>query len=177
MKKKSARRVLLFGTYIVMNALLISGCKTQEPVIIPEPVPIKVESPMKIVPVPFPDTGIPGFKFPTPKDTILGWVSSDDQRSINQHAWGIWTGLTMETDQVFNGQKLRVFETWFTPSDITSGSRSLLRHLKTPNQLTHGGAATEGEDAVVGFVKYDPTASAHIVDYNLLSKETLIAML
>ena len=83
----------------------------------------------------------------------------------------------METDQWFVGQKLRVFETWFTPGDIKSGSISTPRPLQTPRQLTHGVAATGGEETVLGFVKYDPTASAHIVDYNLLSKESLNVML
>ena len=37
MKEKQIHKVLLFGTYIVVSALLISGCKTQESAIKPEP--------------------------------------------------------------------------------------------------------------------------------------------
>ena len=34
------------------------------------------------------------------------------------HGWGLWTALTLQTSQVDNGDRLRVFETWYTPQEI-----------------------------------------------------------
>jgi hypothetical protein len=132
-----------------------------------------------IQPVPFPDPGIPGFQFPTPENVIIGWTKTNNQSAINKHAWGIWTGLTMETDQVYTGQRLRVFETWLTPQDILSGGQTTLtpRPLEIPRQLTHSGAPTRGEETILGFVKYDPTAAAHIEKNNLFSKTKLNSLL
>ncbi len=129
-------------------------------------------------PVPLPDPGIPGFQFPTPEETILGWLKTPtNQTAINKHAWGIWTALTMETDQVFDGQKLLVFETWLTPQDIISGGAVTPRPLKIPRQFAHAAVATDGEETILGFVKYDPTATQHIVDDDLFSTTALDALL
>ena len=132
-----------------------------------------------IKPVPLPDPGIPGFKFPTNKYRIRKWIKNNNQTEINKHAWGIWTALTQETDQTYDGQNLRVFETWLTPKDILAGkgNRKTPRPLGRFRQLTHGDSDTGGEETVLGFVKYNPAAARHIIDYNLLSKSTLDAML
>src|SRR5450755_1354895 len=61
-------------------------------------------------PVPLPDPGIPGYKFPEMGDTIVGWTKNNNQQAIDLHAWGLWASLTKESDQVANGQKLLVFE-------------------------------------------------------------------
>src|ERR1017187_1637673 len=68
---------------------------------------------------------VPGFRFPESEATIVNWVyemgtgppadAATAFENMNLHGWGLWTALTMETAQVDNGQKLRVFETWFTP--------------------------------------------------------------
>jgi|CZKI01.1.fsa_nt_gi hypothetical protein len=145
-----------------------------------------------------PNPQVPGFRFPESEATIVNWVyemgngppadAATAFENMNLHGWGLWTALTMETAQVDNGQKLRVFETWFTPqelSDVTNTRlspalpslprpRSALRHF---NQFQHGSdvqeesgsAATEGSETVFGYVKFDPTATDHIVREQLLS--------
>jgi hypothetical protein len=88
-----------------------------------------------------------------------------------------------------NGQALRVFETWFTPQELSTlpssaGAAELLsseRHrsaLLHFNQFQHGSAVQErpmaiGSDTVFGYVKFDPTAAAHIRSEQLLSLSTL----
>jgi len=148
--------------------------------------------------VPLPDPHVPGFHFPESESTIVSWVyemgngSPGDAatafENIHLHGWGIWTALTMETAQVDARQRLRVFETWFTPQELSGGQntplpaallgtarpRSALMHF---NQFQHGSniqegsgsAATEGSETVFGYVKFDPTATDHIVNENLLS--------
>ncbi len=127
----------------------------------------------EITPVPLPNPQIPGFTFPTPENVIVGWTTTNNQTAINKHAWGIWTALTLETDQVFDGQKLLVFETWQTPQDIISGSVLAPRPLEAFRQFGHGTAATAGEETVLGFVKYSPTAAKHVHDFNYLSIQKL----
>lgn len=92
-----------------------------------------------IKPVQLPDPGIPGFTFPTPQDEIIQWTQDNNQTAINQHAWGIWTALTQETKQTFEGQKLRVFETWQTPDQVIAGETTIVepRPLGKLRQLEH----------------------------------------
>lgn len=139
-------------------------------------------------PVPLPDPGIPGYRFPEPEPTILGWAAANDTKAMASHAWGVWTALTMKSGQRYEGQELLVFETWQTPGDLlASPARGLAaaprnpRPLALPHQFFKSArplaAATGGQQTVLGFVKYDPTAARHIQDKNLFSKAALQAML
>ncbi|MCZ6771011.1 MAG: hypothetical protein O7G83_03350 [Proteobacteria bacterium] len=134
--------------------------------------------------VPLPNPGIPGYNFPETEDTIHQWVRANNQHEINLHAWGIWTALTTDSGETFDGQKLLVFETWHTPEDIIAGVKTDDSNRQSPrpvgalNQFTrHTGVAAEGEATVLGFVKYDPTATEHIIKNNLFSKAALNAMI
>ena len=119
--------------------------------------------------VPLPNPHIDGYSFPEPEATILGWVSNHDSSEINLHAWGIWTALTQETNQMYEGQSLRVFETWFTPADIIADSAARNpRPLGPLSQLVPNPSTT-----VEGFVKYDPVATAFTEQNDYLSKATL----
>jgi hypothetical protein len=99
-------------------------------------------------PVPLPDPGIPGYKLPEAEDTIEGWTKTGNRQEVDLHAWGLWTALTKESDQLFNGQKLLVFETWDDPSDLAptpptaAGRRVRIpRRLTVPRQFQHSAAA------------------------------------
>lgn len=136
-------------------------------------------------PVPLPNPGIPGYTFPEPEEKIIGWTEVNDQKAISLHAWGIWTALTTETDEMYDNQKLRVFETWQDPADlIASGAAGtpaaaanvtrMPRRLAQPHQFAHRTArVTANESTVLAFVKYDPTASQHILTNKLFSNAQL----
>jgi hypothetical protein len=145
-------------------------------------------------PVPLPDPKIPGYRFPEAENTIVGWTVDNNQKAMNLHAWGIWTALTQLSDQTFDNQKLRVFETWYDPSDLISPGGAaaaalqprarLPRRLETPRQFEHGGAqsllaapGTHGAQTVLASVKYDPSGSEHILSNNLFSKTQLTTLL
>lgn len=153
-----------------------------------------------IIPVKLPSTGIDNFTYPQDSNVINGWVKTQDDTKIAQHGWGIWTALNTETDQVYQGQKLRVFETWLTPDEmkrmiISQGSNKVLMaenvkegrgSLSNPHQFAHAAAARSKagmlKDAadnarVVGFVKYDPTAAEFTVSNQLLKTSVLKGML
>jgi hypothetical protein len=152
--------------------------------------------------VPLPNPQVPGFNFPESESTIVNWVyemgngapadAATAFENIHVHGWGLWTALTMETAQIDNGQKLRVFETWFTPQELASGPNTasplqVLRPQRTRSALLHfnqfqhgsdvqegsGSAATEGSETVFGYVKFDPTSTDHIVKEQLLSTAAL----
>jgi hypothetical protein len=152
--------------------------------------------------VPLPNPNIAGFNFPESEATLLGWSyalgnntpgSAEAFASLHLHGWGLWAALTMPTSQIDNGERLRVFETWYTPQEmdqIPIGSSpaaltSLTRQrgrMGTFAQFEHGvpsrGArasadVTAGSETVFGYVKFDPTAAAHVVRENLLSAATL----
>lgn len=156
-----------------------------------------------VAPEILPDPFIPGFHFPESEATVTSWITEMTRgrtaagrtaaaEKIFLHGWGLWAALTTETAQVYEGQRLRVFETWLTADDLTEyptlrsvdAVAQLTRRrapLKTIDQLRefdHGtveptqstpGIATPATPRVVGFVKYDPTAAEHIIRQELLS--------
>lgn len=141
-------------------------------------------------PVPLADPGISGYKFPEAEDTIDGWTKAGNQQAVDLHAWGFWTALTKGTDQIFNAQKLLVFETWDDPSDLVptpptaTGRRVRIpQRLTRPKQFQHGAAAqalstAAGQPGAVSVdVKYDPTAADFILNNQLLSAAQLSSYL
>jgi hypothetical protein len=144
-----------------------------------------------IKPVPLPDPKIPGFVFPEKEATILGWVTANDEKAIDAHTWGIWTALTEDSGETFEGQKLRVFETWNTPGDLqdimSHGASAEVgrdpRPLTLLRQLNHSRTGVRalssggGQATVTGFVKYDPSGAEHILKHKLLSATALEALL
>jgi hypothetical protein len=147
-----------------------------------------------------PDPQVPGFHFPESEATVVTWVQQMESgtpaaaaafNNIHVHGWGLWTALTMPTAQVDAGDRLRVFETWYTPQEIDAipkpgtvapaaapRTRAPLRNFV---QFEHGLeprdrallAQTLGSETVFGYVKFDPTAADHVAKQNLLSAATL----
>ena len=156
-----------------------------------------------VVALPLPDPQVPGFHFPEAEATILTWVQQSGSgaasaaaaaNNLYLHGWGLWTALTMQTSQVDGADRLRVFETWYTPQeiDIDPGTVSLSpltlslaprRRATMQNftQFEHGLeprdrellAETAGSETVFGYVKFDPTAASHVISQQLLSTSTL----
>ncbi|MBV8544970.1 MAG: hypothetical protein JO088_09505, partial [Acidobacteria bacterium] len=159
----------------------------------PAAVSALVASPATVVkPVPMPNPHIPGYNFPEPEPTIIGWTQTNNQKAINLHGWGLWTALTEETTP----GGMRVFETWAAPDDLFTASATpspmaveqtprLTHRLKQPRQFEHGGrklllaspAATTNPFSIQVLVKYDPTAATHITTNNLFSASNLTSML
>ena len=147
--------------------------------------------------VPLPDPQIPGFQFPEDEATLVTQVRTAGSggagagaalEQLQQHGWGLWTALTLPTAQADGGGNLLVFETWFTPQEIDGqtgaspaarpGGRAALLNFR---QFAHGleprdrelQAASGGSETVFGYVKFDPTAAAHVRQQRLLSTAAL----
>ncbi len=149
--------------------------------------------------VPLASTGITGFRFPQPAATILSWVKNNNQNAIASHAWGLWAALTQWSDQDFEGQRLRVFETWNDPTDLRTPSGNapqdalspiaplrtprrfaLPRQLEdalNPNLISPLGVNDQTPTENGPSVKYDPEASSWIARHSLLSNSTLKMMI
>ncbi|NGP86997.1 hypothetical protein [Fodinibius halophilus] len=183
------------GTTIGILLLILVSCGTEQS----EKEQSQLLTANEFKAVPMPDKLITGNPFPTDSTTINKWVASSSEvnnletnGNIIGHGWGIWQALTEYTDQENNGQKLRRFETWFTPDDIIAAYKNRekneqvkLHHvkrnrgdLKTPNQFHASMKALPdpGDAGVIGFVKYDPTAAEHIYENDLFYKSTLKKM-
>ncbi len=130
--------------------------------------------PGAIEPAPLPDPQVPGYSFPETEAAIYGWVENGDASSVALHAWGLWAALTAETEQVVDGQNLRVFETWLTPSDIIDDAQDTARDLRPAATLNQHSATSTAVDArITGFVKYDPSASDFAQTNDLFSQAAL----
>jgi hypothetical protein len=149
-------------------------------------------------PVLLPDPGITGFHFPEEESVIDGWIKNNDQQNIYKHAWGIWTALTMNSGEKYNGQNLRVFETWYTTDEIANAIEAKLENkalkiskrgrnvLKDPGQFVHArkrklklrsDIPAADSSRVLGFVKYDPTAAGFTIKNTLYDSLTLQNMI
>ena len=137
----------------------------------------------KVIPAEFPQVSIPGFNFPEDSLAVNNWVRTSNTEKIYQHGWGIWTGLTTETNQYIPGDKrpLRVFETWLTPEEIVDSiknvpvRRSNRANLKTPNQLGHFVSDQETvNDSIHESVSYSPGAASFAINNKIFMATTLL---
>lgn len=178
------------GATVVAFLLLLATCNNTEPSD-PDPNP---STGGDITAVGFPNTGIPGFTFPTDSNTLNGWIYGGDSAELIKHAWGIWTGLTMPTGDSLHGAELRVYETWFTIPEMKAMTSANVTPAEFDEQNTRGERAsvrkptqfghTLGADAdpllsvpIYETIYYDPTGAAHAVSNKLFVKDTLLKML
>jgi hypothetical protein len=200
---------MITAVLAVPMGLLVADCKSDpkpSSYISPSPPrPVDVSVPAGFKPVELPDPKIAGFQFPEPSKTVEGWADSNDVDAMAKHAWGLWTALTMDSGQSFEGEPLRVFETWYTLDDLEdavpleSASRRAPRPLGELEQLARGrekkgGAGPQsttplsnaspgptlrqqtGERELAGFIKFNPPAADHIARNGLISSPRLMEL-
>lgn len=143
-----------------------------------------------VTPQALPET-VSGFNFPEDSLTIYQWLSNRDTESITKHAWGIWAGLTANSDQVYNlSDTLLIYETWLGVSDIATqcangdtlggcvNAKFTREKLDFPNQLTHnfGSSVTSAIQDNPGFyvsVSYDPNAACFATKNLILNQSSI----
>lgn len=177
-------------------ALTLFACKQQNPESDTEVVETQVTA-SSFTAVPMPPSLASGQSFPTDSTAINNWVANsvitdnlETNPDIITHGWDLWDALTSYTDQSNNGQKLRRFETWYTPGDIQAALKSKQANpafrledlarantglMDVPHQ-NHHGMETNSAD-VVGFVKCDPSSANHIYNKELYYFEVLKSMI
>jgi len=167
----------------LVASILLTSCNA----VAPKPEPTKPEA--SIAPIDLPsDVGIVGFSFPESQNTIYSWLYAEDDDSIAKHAWGIWAGLTKETDQSYDGQNLRVFETWLGVKELSDAVGKMDKFagckpvkvtrntLNAPKQFSHAGLTTTPVDtdySILETVSYSPDAACFASQNLIFNKSTL----
>jgi len=174
-------------TCLVFLALLVCSCKEKQKEK-EKPVRDTLETFTyhKITPQEFPAVNIPGFKFPEDSTIINKWIHESKNDAIYLHGWGIWTGLTMPTDQRIPGDTtpLKVYETWLTPEEMINSikgepvRRSNRANLKIPHQFSHSrngrlGKLVSINDSIHESVSYSPAAARFAIDNKIFMATTL----
>jgi len=151
---------------------------------------------------PLPDTLINGDPYPTPPDTINGWINVGgvpDTKAIASHGWSLWAALTTPTETPVAGfTGGRIYNTWLSPQDIqaqsVAGTDGLTATRTAPDFTAPGqfaridgplpasvAAARSGQaaplEAVAESVAYSPSAADHAAQYTLFSQKSLASYL
>lgn len=178
---------LVLSLAAVASAMVLMQCDT-------ETKPL-VEVPEKtiILPAPLPTNIVPGFNFPEDSAVIYSWLNTGDtsfnDSAICAHAWGIWAGLTAETNQSYGGVPLRVYETWFGIGEVQSVIRNGLTldsaktnrtALTVPNQTSHHNVMNFSVDTLLAdtgnifdAVTYNLPAARFAVSRSILKQDVL----
>src|SRR5205085_2120647 len=56
--------------------------------------------------------------FPVDENVLISEVDAVDVRAMRAHAWALWAGLTAPSRSTWNGQRLPVFETWYSAAEV-----------------------------------------------------------
>jgi hypothetical protein len=65
---------------------------------------------------------------PRTRQTINGWIATDDTKAMTEHAWELWAALTSPTEQKLHAEEAPVFMTWWDANEA----------LLAPDQLAKG---------------------------------------
>ncbi|MCK9913690.1 hypothetical protein MXD81_31360 [Microbacteriaceae bacterium K1510] len=88
---------------------------------------------------------LPANVFPTPSAQLEKMIADQDDVSLRLHAWTLWAGLSADSTQTYQGQRLPIWETWLSEQEAFSdGAQSLvagqarnLRPFARPRQFRH----------------------------------------
>jgi hypothetical protein len=111
--------------YISSLALLASNARAET--IKPEPI------------------ALPASEFPLPSTQLEQSISIQDTVALRKHAWALWSGLTADSGQSYQGQVLPIWETWLSEDEafasfsqlLVLSEQRVLRPFAKPSQLRH----------------------------------------
>jgi hypothetical protein len=118
---------------------------------------------------------LPASEFPKPSADLEALIARNDTVALRQHAWTLWSGLTADSSQSFNGRVLPIWETWLSETEAFASPGPLaiaaaaarpriLLPLAPPRQFQHaaprsarpGAAAATPSQRLLAFVKMSP---------------------
>ena len=122
---------------------------------------------------------LPASEFPTPAAELDALVARNDVAALRKHAWLLWSGLTADSTQSFNGRVLPIWETWLSEDEAFSPAGPLitaaaaprpriLLPFAPPRQFQHGATtlattlaagATTPSQRLLAFVKMSPDSA------------------
>jgi len=121
---------------------------------------------------------------PAPSFQLLGSVLGGDEAAVRRHAWDLWAGLSSPSDSFVDGQRLPVFQTWYSIPEVYNKlgragvDRRTFRHpltVATQSAIANGrrGGAPAG---LMSFVKLNRSAAGFIWDNGYHLRPTLSAL-
>ena len=124
------------------------------------------------------------FGFPVAEAKLLGAVLTGDQANVRRHAWDIWAALTASSASMVDGQRLPVFETWYSLDEVYNPKgregvdRRGLRHpFNVPTQAAIANSSRGGAPAgLMSFVKLNRPAADFIWDSGYYLTPTLTGL-
>lgn len=124
------------------------------------------------------DVNESAFVFPTDSNSIKAWIVADDANALYTHTWQVWNMMNQKTDQVQEGDTLRDWMTWQSPSQIINKQSpdSRLIGLEKPRQF-HAKSLAELDPSFYVTVQYNPPAAKFIGTNDYLSGSTLQGLL
>jgi len=125
-----------------------------------------------------------GFDYPAEEYKLIAYVDGENRQAIREHAWNLWAGLTAPSRSVWHGQRLPVYETWYSSQEVfddhfknpqlTDEARVFRRRFEVPVQALHMHQALGTKAAaVMAFVKYNQAARDFIWSKRYYLRATL----
>jgi hypothetical protein len=93
---------------------------------------VSVATAQNITPEPI---ALPASEFPVPSSQLDAYVAAGNTVALRQHAWTLWSGLTANSTQTFQGQNLPIWATWLSQDDVFSSQARLLALGSRPRSL------------------------------------------
>ncbi len=114
----------------------------------------------------------PRYGFPVAESTLLAAVLTGDQARVRRHAWELWAALTAPSTSIVDGQRLPIFETWYSTDEVYNPQgnagvvrRALQHPVRVPTQSVIATSSRGGAPAgLMSFVKLNRPASSFIWD-------------
>jgi hypothetical protein len=78
---------------------------------------------------------LPSSEFPVPSSQLDALIAAGNTAALRQHAWTIWSGLTANSTQSFQGQVVPIWETWLSSDEVFSPSARLFALGSRPRNL------------------------------------------
>lgn len=182
-------------SFILALTLLNISCQTPQPTETPKTT--TEATPAAAAPGITPADIPAGFGYPGDRAQIQAWADAWEIKSITQHTWDMWAGMTADSGQSFNGSKLPYWETWCGTEEVFGGTCATGKSKARPgrsfriaSQLTHvaklkGLASAQPDTTIVSFNKFNPSMAQYLQaqhtgpasgNYNYTSISSLIAL-
>ena len=124
------------------------------------------------------------YGFPVAEATLLGLVLTDDQARVRRHAWDLWAALTTPSTSVVDGQRLPVFQTWFSIPEVYNPKgragidrRTFGHPFRVPTQSALATSSRGGAPAgLMSFVKLNRQAADFVWDGGYYLTPTLTGL-
>ncbi len=128
---------------------------------------------------------LPASLFPAEQYELLGAVYTDNLAAQRAHAWKLWAALNTTSRSTAYGQRLPIWQTWYSSTEVFSGTLSgklsTSQHLLSccrfglPKQdiIEHHDVDKDEPAVTMAFVKFNAPAAQFIIDRGYDRQATL----